>query len=142
MIARHRSWLELQEIRQRHHRAWTAFFEDWDVLLAPVIVTAAFDHLQEGGIGERLVPMDGTPRPYLDLIMWTTMIGSAELPSTVVPVGRTPEGLPVGIQIIGPHLEDRTTLAAGPPPRSPHRRLPTPAPRHELTARLRPIQSA
>ena len=38
------------------------------------------------------------------------MIG-AELPSTVVPVGRTPDGLPVGIQVIGGHGEDRTTLA-------------------------------
>ena len=39
------------------------------------------------------------------------MIGGAELPSTVVPVGRTPDGLPVGIQVIGGHGEDRTTLA-------------------------------
>jgi amidase len=31
----------------------------------------------------------------------------------VVPVGRTASGLPVGIQIVGPYLEDRTTLAVG-----------------------------
>jgi amidase len=33
------------------------------------------------------------------------------LPATVVPVGLTAAGLPVGIQIVGPYLEDRTTLA-------------------------------
>ena len=33
------------------------------------------------------------------------------LPSTCVPVGRTEGGLPVGVQIIGPYLEDRTTIA-------------------------------
>jgi amidase len=29
----------------------------------------------------------------------------------VVPVGRTADGLPIGVQIVGPYLEDRTTLA-------------------------------
>jgi len=32
------------------------------------------------------------------------------LPGTVAPVGRTRSGLPVGIQIVGPYLEDRTPL--------------------------------
>ena len=60
---------------------------------------------------ERTSRSTDVDRPYLDSIMWTTLIGGAELPSTVVPVGRTPDGLPVGIQVIGGHFEDRTTLA-------------------------------
>ena len=89
------------------------FFDQWDVLLAPVCVTAAIAHdTRRATSPSRTVTVDGVERPYLDLMMWTTMIGSAELPSTVVPVGRTPDGLPVGIQVVGPHLEDRTTLAA------------------------------
>jgi amidase len=36
----------------------------------------------------------------------------AYLPATAVPVGRTSAGLPVGVQVVGPYLEDRTTLAA------------------------------
>jgi len=32
------------------------------------------------------------------------------LPSTLAPVGRTPAGLPVGPQVVGPYLEDRTTI--------------------------------
>ena len=42
---------------------------------------------------------------------WTILIGMAYLPSTVIPAGRTADGLPVGVQIVGPYLEDRTTIA-------------------------------
>jgi amidase len=34
----------------------------------------------------------------------------AYLPAVVAPVGRTPGGLPVGVQIVGPYLEDRTPI--------------------------------
>jgi len=46
----------------------------------------------------------------MDLLAWISMATAAYLPATVAPVGRTPEGLPVGVQIIGPYLDDRTTL--------------------------------
>ena len=39
-----------------------------------------------------------------------SLAGVALLPATVAPVGRTAGGLPVGVQIIGPYLEDRTTI--------------------------------
>ena len=42
---------------------------------------------------------------------WMGLATLAHLPATVVPVGRTASGLPVGIQIVGAYLEDRTTLA-------------------------------
>ncbi len=38
------------------------------------------------------------------------LIGAVHLPATVAPVERTPEGLPVGIQIVAPQLEDRTSI--------------------------------
>lgn len=38
------------------------------------------------------------------------MASLANLPATVAPVDRTATGLPIGIQIIGPYLEDRTTI--------------------------------
>ena len=52
-------------------------------------------------------------RPYTDLFGWIALTTMAYLPATVVPVGRTAGGLPVGVQIVGPYLEDRTTLAVG-----------------------------
>jgi amidase len=38
------------------------------------------------------------------------MVGQSYLPATVAPVGCTSAGLPVGVQIVGPYLEDRTTI--------------------------------
>ena len=50
-------------------------------------------------------------RPYLELAAWTGLIGSAYLPVTVPPVGRTESGLPIGVQVVAPYLHDRTALA-------------------------------
>jgi amidase len=56
------------------------------------------------------VTINGRPRKHADTLAWTGSIGVVYLPSTVVPVGRTADGLPVGIQVVGPYLEDRTAL--------------------------------
>ena len=98
------------------------FFSDWDVLLAPVCVAPPIPHYNQGSLATRTVVIDGVVRPYIHLILWTTLIGSASLPSTVVPVGGTAGGLPIGIQVIGPHLEDRTALV-GAAAHRPDRRL-------------------
>jgi amidase len=50
------------------------------------------------------------PRPYGDLWFWISFATHTGLPATVVPVGLTREGLPVGMQIIGPYLEDATPI--------------------------------
>jgi amidase len=49
-------------------------------------------------------------RPYMDLVKYVSLATLAGLPATVAPVGRTASGLPVGIQIIGPYLEDATPI--------------------------------
>ncbi|MDX1650476.1 MAG: amidase family protein, partial [Myxococcota bacterium] len=79
--------------------------------LCPVNLRAAIPHDVDTPIFARTVEVGGKPRPYLELIAWPALVTMAWLPATVVPVGRTPEGLPVGVQIVGPWLEDRTTLA-------------------------------
>jgi amidase len=56
------------------------------------------------------VVVNGEARPYLEQIFWPGLITMSLLPSTVVPVGRTSAGLPVGVQVVGPYLEDRSTL--------------------------------
>lgn len=106
----HRDWLLLTERREQIRRLWDAFFTDVDILLCPVIVTAAFEHQHEGNLYTRRITIDGQERPYADLIWWTSLIGMAYLPSTVVPVGWTPDGLPVGIQVVSRFLGDRSTL--------------------------------
>ncbi|MGT2500120.1 amidase family protein [Bradyrhizobium guangxiense] len=42
---------------------------------------------------------------------WADPASTCGLPATAVPIERTPSGLPIGVQIIGPYLEDRTTIA-------------------------------
>jgi amidase len=58
----------------------------------------------------RALHVNGVERPYLDLLGWISMATAHHLPASVAPVGRTASGLPVGIQIIGPAFEDRTTI--------------------------------
>jgi amidase len=108
--ARHRDWLRVHERRERIRARWAAFFRDFDVLLCPVMLTPAF--LQdESEFSARRLRVNGEERSYLDNIQWPGLITMALLPSTVIPVGRTAAGLPVGVQIVGPYLEDRTPLA-------------------------------
>jgi amidase len=54
--------------------------------------------------------VDGEQRPYMNLLAWMAPAGACYLPATVIPVGCLSNGLPVGIQIVGPYLEDLTTL--------------------------------
>jgi amidase len=111
MVERHRDWLRANEARQKHRAAFARLFRDHDVLLAPVMPTAAFTHDTEVDIASRTVDVDGTTRPYFDNMIWNGGIGTLLLPVAVPPVGLTPSGLPVGVQVVAPHLEDRTAVA-------------------------------
>lgn len=109
----HRAWDVLHrrggEMRQR----WAEFFTDIDVLLCPVTVVPPFRHVHstEGSNWANATLADHGDRHYSDLIGWSALIGSAYLPVTVPPIGRTADGLPVGIQVVAPYLHDRTSLA-------------------------------
>ena len=108
--ARHRDWLRTHERRERIRARWAEFFHDFDVLLCPVMLTPAF--VQDASeFTSRRIRVNGEERAYLEHIQWPGLITMAWLPSTVIPVGRTAGGLPVGVQIVGPYLEDRTPLA-------------------------------
>ncbi len=112
----HRDWLVRHHARQLLRRRWQAFFRDYDVLLAPAIPVVPFPHDQSDDRFARTVMVNGEPRPYWDQIFWAGIFGMAYLPATVMPAGLTPPdaslpGLPVGLQIVGPYLEDHTTIA-------------------------------
>ena len=62
----------------------------------------------------RTITVNGAKRPYTDLFGWIAPVTLCKLPATVVPAGRTRENLPVGLQIAGPYLEDRTALDLAP----------------------------
>jgi amidase len=108
-VGPHTSWLSDNEARQHLRARWAEFFREFDVLLCPVMPTTAFPH-DHGPFGARTLEVDGKEIQYMDQVFWAGLITVAYLPSTVAPVGRTPEGLPVGMQIVAPYLEDRTAI--------------------------------
>lgn len=112
-VMSHRDWLLLGERRDANRASWAQFFTNHDVLLAPVAFVPAFEHLHQGNFYSRRLLVDGVERAYLDTVAWTSQFGYVYLPGTVVPAGWTSDGLPVGIQIVGPYLGDRTTLEMG-----------------------------
>jgi len=109
----HRSWDELHRERGETRQRWAEFFADVDVLLCPVTPVPPFRHVHapEGSNWIHATLADHGDRPYGDLIGWSALIGSAYLPATVPPVGRTADGLPIGMQIVAPYLHDRSALA-------------------------------
>jgi amidase len=107
----HRMWIALNEKRARYRRAWSAFFQEWDVLLCPPIATAALPHRQDGHTWERTVTINGRTIAYNDMLFWPGLTCGYHLPASVAPIGFTRAGLPLGVQIVGPLYGDRTTIA-------------------------------
>jgi amidase len=106
----HRDWARLNQERLLLRQRWADFFKDHDVLLCPVVGVTAFAH-DHRDIFERTLLVNGKTRSYLDtLLPWAGLVTVSSLPSTVVPVGLAKDGLPVGVQVVGPYLEDRTTI--------------------------------
>lgn len=107
---RHRDWLSNNERRLQMRRRWEELFEEWDVMLLPVMPCAAIAHDHTEPMAARVATVGGRPIPYWDLGAWMAPAGACYLPATVVPVGMTSAGLPVGVQVVGPYLHDNTTL--------------------------------
>jgi amidase len=106
----HREWLRLNERRHKIRLAWAAFFEQWDVLLCPAFAVPALPHMQEGATWERNYVVNGRKIDYNDMLFWPGITGGYYLPASVAPIGRSSEGLPIGVQIVGPLYGDRTTI--------------------------------
>jgi len=103
-------WNQTNERRQQLRARWQAFFRSFDVLLTPVSPVAAIAHDHTGDVFSRTITVNGSARPYVEQGVWTGLAGVAYLPAAVAPFGRTTGGLPVGVQVIAPYLEDRTAI--------------------------------
>ncbi|MBW1699437.1 MAG: amidase [Deltaproteobacteria bacterium] len=106
----HRQWLYLNQERHRMRLAWAEFFKNYDLLLCPVATTTAFPHNQKGERWQRMIMVNGAPQPSTTQLFWAGYSCNVYLPSTVAPAGLASDGLPVGIQIVGPQYADYTCI--------------------------------
>ncbi|MEV6904870.1 amidase [Amycolatopsis sp. NPDC051372] len=106
----HHEWLEANHRRELHRHRWRQLFAEFDAVVCPITPTPAFPHDHEPDPGNRRLDIDGELVPYWDQLVWAGLATMPGLPATAIPAGRSPEGLPVGVQVIGPMFEDRTPL--------------------------------
>jgi amidase len=102
----HRDWVQMDARRTRLQQQWAAFFQRFDLLICPVATTPAFVHNQQGERWDRMVPVNGHTQPSTDALFWAGYPGIVGLPATAIPLGLSPQGLPVGAQVIAPAFAD------------------------------------
>jgi len=111
-VISHRDWIAADFARARLRERWRLLFQEWDVVLYPPFAVPAFPTDHSLPIEARRIEIDGQEYPYNDVCyVWADPATTCGLPSTVAPIDRSPSGLPIGVQIIGPQLGDRTTIA-------------------------------
>ncbi|MDO9562095.1 MAG: amidase [Bradyrhizobium sp.] len=110
MTQSHRDWVLDDGARARLRAQWRELFRTFDAVICPIMPTPAYPHdhapLQE----TRRIGIDGKDYVYPDQLAWPGIATLPGLPATAIPLGLTARGLPVGVQILGPWLEDRTPL--------------------------------
>jgi amidase len=104
------SW-QMRNLRRLAFRAaWQQYFQDIDAFLLPVLPVPAFPHDHSPQSGRMLVTPEGEIPYMATLLNYLVVANLLGCPATVAPAGQTAGGLPVGIQILGPYLEDATPI--------------------------------
>ena len=109
--ARHTEWMAADAVRMRLRSEIDQAFGRFHAILAPIAPVPAFPHDKRPFQRRTLTTSDGRKLPYNTLLTWISVATALRLPATAIPAGRTRSGLPVGVQLIGPHAGDAKTLA-------------------------------
>jgi amidase len=108
----HKAWLDNDEARRALQARMAELFTEVDALVCPVTPLPAIAHDLDGPTQARSVDVDGITLPSWRLASWCALPIVARTPAVSVPLPASESGLPLAAQVIGPHLEDRTALAA------------------------------
>lgn len=106
----HRAWVLDAAARAGLRAQWRALFRSFDAVICPIMPTPAYPHDHSPEQALRKISIDGKNYPYSDQLAWPGVATLPGLPATAVPLGLSKDCLPVGVQIVGPWLEDRTPL--------------------------------
>ena len=106
----HRDWLTADRGRAVLKARWRELFKSFDAVICPVMPTPAYPHDHSAEQETRRINIDGKDYVYPDQLAWPGIATLPGLPATAIPIGFAPDGLPIGVQIVGPMLEDRTPL--------------------------------
>jgi amidase len=108
-VLSHREWIVADAARAALRERWRALFTEFDVVLCPVMPTPAFPH-DHSDQASRQISIDGTEYDYVDQLALAGVATLPGLPATALPIGMSDDGLPIGVQAIGPMYGDRTTI--------------------------------
>jgi amidase len=100
-------YLEALDRRDRLVAAWEAFFEQVDVLVLPSAMAPAFSHAEPYAA----VDVDGRQISYLEHGLLLVFANMAGLPALTAPAGLDPDGLPVGVQLVGKRWSEERLIA-------------------------------
>ena len=110
IVRSYRDWVLDAGARARLRAQWRELFKTYDAVICPIMPTPAYPHDHSEPQEKRRIKIDGKDYVYPDQLAWPGIATLPGLPATAIPTGFAPDGLPVGVQIVGPWLEDRTPL--------------------------------
>ena len=103
-------WAEMFDAQARCIRDWLRLFAAVDAVIAPCWGTTAFPH-DDTPMAQRLLDIDGDATAFGAQLAYPGLATYPNLPSTSVPVGTDPLGLPIGVQVIAAPYHDHTAIA-------------------------------
>ncbi|WP_394727455.1 amidase family protein [Altererythrobacter sp. GH1-8] len=103
-------WFDLLDRQAECEAEWAALFEEYDFVLAPPAPVLATPHVA-GSLFKTDISINGETVPAASGLAWAGIATFPQLPSTVLPIG-TFDGLPCGMQVIGPRWRDMDCINA------------------------------